>query len=154
MWYSIQYRIRTTHHGGFLCKKSNLFPVLDIRYRKGGSGRWTSLGSVEIDFYTYRRFKNTYYKSFEKRMTTMMTLETKSDYERLELFMEILGAEFGRSIATLVESVVRERIIMEKADDSEREDVNRITLSLVTSKWETTEIQVRSGNNDHARFPS
>lgn len=154
MWYSIQYRIRTTHHGWFLCKKSNLFPVLDIRYRKGGSGRWTSLGSVEIDFYTYRRFKNTYYKSFEKRMTTMMTLETKSDYERLELFMEILGAEFGRSIATLVESVVRERIVMEKADDSEREDVNRITLSLVTSKWETTEIQVRSGNNDHARFPS
>ena len=87
-------------------------------------------------------------------MTTMMTLETKSDYERLELFMEILGAEFGRSIATLVEGVVRERIVMEKADDSEREDVNRTTLSLVTSKWETTEIQVRSGNNDHARFPS
>lgn len=140
MWYSIQYKIRTTHHGGFLYKKSNLFPVLDIRYRKGGSGRWTSLGSAEIDFYTYRRFKNAYYKNFEKRMTTMMTLETKSDYERLELFMEILGAEFGGSIAAFVKSIVRERIVMEKADDGEREDVSYITLSLVTREWETTEI--------------
>lgn len=140
MEYSIRYEIRTTCHGGLLCKKSNLFPVLNIRYRKSGSRQWTSLGNAEIDFYTYHRFKNTYYKDFKKRMTTMMTLEAKSDYDRLELFMQILDAEFGGSIAELAKSVVHERIVMEKADESECEDVNRMTLSLVTSGWETTDI--------------
>lgn len=142
MRYNIQYKVRDTYHGGLLCKKSNLFPVLSIRYQKDGSGRWVNLGNAEIDLYTYTRFKSTYYKCFERRTTNMMTLETKSDYERLSLFMEILKTEFNGRIAELVQSIVREKIVMEKADDSERKDVNRITSSLLTWDWEKTNICV------------
>lgn len=142
MKYNAQYKVTMTCHGGFLCKKSNLFPELAIRYRNAASKRWVKLGRSEIDLYTYRRFKNTYYKRFGEGLTDMMTLEVRSDYERLEIFMHILNMEFGGSVKNLVESIVREHVIMSGAEASERCDVNEIALSLESKDWQNTVICV------------
>lgn len=142
MQYSIRYKISSTRHGGFLWGKSNLFPVLDIRYRANDSKNWIHLGNAEIDLYTYHRFKNTYYKDFRKSATTMMTLETRPDYERLALFKEILDKEFSGSICKFVESIVREEVAMEKADEEERWDINYTVRSLVTRGLMTIDVQI------------
>lgn len=142
MQYDIQYKVTATRHGGFLCKKSNLFPVLSIRYRKSVSRKWTHLGNTEIDLYTYHRFRSTYYKDFRSSTTYLETLERKSDYERLTLFMDILNTEFDGDIAKLVESVVREILVMNHAEEEENADVNRLVTPLLIDGWKTTEIDV------------
>jgi len=135
MQYEIQYRIKPKRRRGFLCGRSSLFPTLDIRYRTKGSKRWIGLGRAEIDQYTYHRFKNTYYKDFEKSTTELMTLELRSDYDRLILFMDIIEAEFDGSIDKFVTSIVYEDVAMMAVDNEEHEDANRMTLSLVTDGW-------------------
>lgn len=142
MQFDILYKVKITYHGGYLCGESNLFPMLDIRYREKGSRKWIRLGSAEIDLYTYRRFKNTYYKDFEKRMTTIMTLESKFDYERLTLFTDILETEFDGDMNSFVNSIVREEIAMADAETEERRDVDRITISLVTNGWKEINLEI------------
>lgn len=139
MKYDIQYRIKPKRRGGFLWGRSSLFPILDIRYRTKGSKRWIGLGRAEIDWYTYHRFKNTYYKDFEKSTTELMTLELRSDYDRLTLFMDIIKAEFDGSIDKFVASIVYEDITMVAVDNEEHKDVNRMALPLVTNGWRTLE---------------
>lgn len=137
MQLDIRYRVGTKRHGGILCKQSNLFPVLSIRYREKGSKRWVDLGRREIDVYAYHRFRNTYYKDFETDGTDLMTLESKSDYERLMLFMDVLNAEFKGDVYTFVMSIAREHAAMAKAEYEERMDVNSISCSLDTNGWVT-----------------
>lgn len=133
MQLDIQYKIKTKRHGAMLCKQSNLFPVLSIRYRKKGSRRWVDLGRREIDVYAFHRFRNTYYKDFKADVTDLMTLESKSDYERLTLFMDILNTEFHGSINKFVKSITLEHAAMTKAEDEECKDVNRISHSMETN---------------------
>lgn len=135
MQLDIQYKVETRRHGGILCKRSNLFPVLSIRYREKGSRRWITLEKRQIDAYTYHRFKNTYYKDFKPNVTDLMTLESKSDYERLMLFMDILNAEFNGNINLLIRSIAYEHAIMDKADKEERKDVSMISCSFETNGW-------------------
>lgn len=131
----IQYKIGTVRHGGILCRQSNQFPVLSIRYRERGSNKWINLEKREIDAYTYHRFKNTYYKDFKPDSTDIMTLESKSDYERLTLFMNIIFVEFGGHIKKFVESIAWEDATMTLADNDEREEVNRTAHLLETNGW-------------------
>lgn len=142
MRYYIEYKVKAVRRGGWLFSKSNLFPRIEIRYRESGAKRWINLGRAEIDKYTYRRFKNTYYKDFENNGTDLMTLEQKSDYERLELFMDVLRTEYCNSITSFVESIVREEITMNRASSEERKDVNRLTCSIVTGDFEKTSINI------------
>ncbi len=72
----------------------------------------------------------------------MITLGSKSDYERMELFMTILNNEFGGSIKELVKSVVMEDIALDKADIAESKDVDHSTMALVTDGCRMTSIQV------------
>lgn len=129
-------------HGGWLLAKSNLFPTIEIRYKESGAKRWINLGSREIDKYTYRRFKNTYYKDFKDNGTDLMTLEQKSDFERLDLFMDILRTEFHNNIDRLAESIVREEIIVDRAGSEEQKDVNRLTYSIMTGDFKKTSIDI------------
>jgi len=140
--YLIEYRVKAAQHGGWIFSKSNLFPTLAIRYRESGTKRWVSLGRAEIDLYTYLRFQNTYYKDFKRGTTAMATLESKSDYERLDLFATILTNEFHDSIKELVQSIVREDIVMDEAELEESEQADRIAMVLVTDGCMATSVQV------------
>ena len=142
MQLDIQYKVETKWHGsdGILCERSNLFPVLSIRYREKGSRKWIHLGKREIDVYTYHRFKNTYYKDFRQDATDLMTLETKSDYDRLMLFRCILDNEFFGSLDVFVKNIVEEDVAMIKADEDERKIVNRVSCLLETNGWATEQL--------------
>lgn len=142
MRYFIEYKVKAVRHGGWIFSRSNLFPTLAIRYRESGTKRWVNLGRAEIDLYTYLRFQNTYYKDFERGATVMTTLESKSDYERLDLFATILTNEFNEDIKELVQSIVREDIVMEDVEFEETEQADRITMALVTDGYVATSVQV------------
>ena len=142
MRYLIEYKVKAVRHGGWMSSKSNLFPTLTIRYRESGTRRWVNLGKAEIDLYTYLRFQNTYYRDFERGETALMTLESKSDYERLDLFATILANEFHDSIKELVQSIVSEDIIMDDAEYEESEQANRMTMVFVTDGRMATSVQV------------
>lgn len=90
--------------------------------------------------YTYLRFQNTYYKDFERSAKAMTTLESKSDYERLDLFTTILEKEFNEDIEELVRSIVHENIVMEDAEFEEVEQTDRIAMALVTDGYIATSV--------------
>lgn len=142
MRYLIEYKVKAARHGGWIFSKSNLFPTLAIRYRESGTKRWVNLGKAEIDLYTYIRFQNTYYKDFERGATAMTTLESKSDYERLDMFATILKNEFHESVKELVQSIVREDIMMNEAEFEESEQADHIAMALVTDGYMATSVQV------------
>ena len=72
----------------------------------------------------------------------MMTLESKSDYERLDLVATSLANEFHGSIKELVQSIVSEDIIMDDAEYEESEQANRMTMIFVTDGRMATSVQV------------
>lgn len=144
MWLSVQYKITAVRHKESLCGKSNLFPKLSIRYWGGGSKRWVRLEDQEIDEYVFYRFRHTHYKDFPGHMMNLVAPGKNSDYDRLEVFMEILREEFDGSIDKLVERIVLDKKLSKKTENEEREDVNRLTLSLVTHGWKAMSVRMPS----------
>lgn len=143
VWYEIKYRIKGySFVGGRGCGGLAPFPILNIRYRKTGAGRWKSLGNAEIDLYTFRRFRSTYYKDFKRMITEIGALSQKSDYERLTLFMTILKNEFDGSVEKLVKSIVREEVVMKDADTSEQRETIALTSALLTDGWKSIYIDL------------
>lgn len=143
MQYDIKYRIISTINQSISRSESNIFPVLEIKYRKSGTAlRWISLGSAEIDLFAYIRLRNTYYKDLSVRRTPLDAIRKLSDYDRLTRFMEILNKEFAGSMDQFVKSLVKEEIAMKNAELEERQEVDSIVSSILAQKWKIASVSV------------